>query len=106
MLRVVGAGLGRTGTLSLKVALERLLGGACYHMAELFSHPEHVPLWHAAARGSMPDWHALFRGYRAAVDWPVASFWFPSGPGIRSRSWKPNVRERNSRAAATSSYRR
>lgn len=75
MLRIVGAGLGRTGTLSLKVALERLLGGPCYHMAELFAHPGHVPLWHTAVRGSMPDWHELFRGYRAAVDWPVASFW-------------------------------
>jgi hypothetical protein len=28
-LRVVGAGLGRTGTHSLKVALERLLGAPC-----------------------------------------------------------------------------
>jgi len=75
VLRVVGAGLGRTGTLSLKLALERLLGGPCYHMAELFAHPEHVPLWHGAVRGRMPDWRELFRGYRAAVDWPVASFW-------------------------------
>jgi hypothetical protein len=74
-LRVVGAGLGRTGTLSLKVALERLLGAPCYHMAEVFSHPDHVVRWHAAARGRMPDWHALFEGYRAAVDWPAASFW-------------------------------
>ena len=74
-LRVVGAGLGRTGTLSLKVALEQLLGGPCYHMAEVFAHPEHVARWHAAARGEMPDWHGLFAGYRAAVDWPAASFW-------------------------------
>ena len=49
-LRVVGAGLGRTGTLSLKLALERLLGAPCYHMTEVFAHPEHVALWHAAAR--------------------------------------------------------
>ncbi len=74
-LRVVGAGLGRTGTMSLKLALERLLGGPCYHMAEVFTHPQHVPLWTAAARGEMPDWPALFDGYRAAVDWPVAAFW-------------------------------
>lgn len=74
-LRVVGAGVGRTGTLSLKVALERLLGAPCYHMAEVFAHPEHVPLWHAAARGEMPDWHALFAGYAAAVDWPACAFW-------------------------------
>ena len=74
-LRIVGAGLGRTGTMSLKLALERLLGAPCYHMLEVFEHPEHVPLWHAAARGEPVDWHALFAGYAAAVDWPVCSFW-------------------------------
>jgi hypothetical protein len=74
-LRVVGAGLGRTGTLSLKLALERLLGAPCYHMLEVFAHPEHVALWHAAARGEPVDWRALFAGYAAAVDWPVGSFW-------------------------------
>jgi Sulfotransferase domain len=74
-LRVVGAGLGRTGTLSLKLALERLLGAPCYHMMEVFANPEHVALWTAAARGEPVDWHALFRGYAAAVDWPVAAFW-------------------------------
>jgi hypothetical protein len=74
-LRVVGAGLGRTGTLSLKLALEKLLGGPCYHMTEVFAHPEHVPVWHAAARGEPVDWHALFAGYRAGVDWPQGSFW-------------------------------
>lgn len=75
MLRVIGAGVGRTGTLTLKLALERLLGGPCYHMLEVFSHPEHLVAWHTAARGGSPDWRALFRGYRAAVDWPAASFW-------------------------------
>jgi len=74
-MRIIGAGLGRTGTLSLKLALERLLGGPCYHMVEVFSHPEHVAAWHAAARGEMPDWRALLQGYRASVDWPAASFW-------------------------------
>lgn len=74
-LQVVGAGLGRTGTLSLKLALERLLGGPCYHMMEVFAHPEHVEAWHLAARGGAPDWRALFAGYRAAVDWPAAAFW-------------------------------
>jgi hypothetical protein len=74
-LRVVGAGLGRTGTMSLKLALERLLGAPCYHMLEVFEHPEHVPVWHAAARGEPVDWHSLFAGYAAAVDWPVGSFW-------------------------------
>jgi len=75
MLRVIGAGLGRTGTLSLKLALARLLGEPCYHMSEVFAHPEHVALWRDAARGRMPDWEALFQGYAAAVDWPSSAFW-------------------------------
>ncbi len=74
-LRVVGAGLGRTGTNSLKVALERLLGRPCYHMMEVFKHPEHIPIWHAAARGQLPDWQSLFADFGAAVDWPAAAFW-------------------------------
>jgi hypothetical protein len=74
-LRVVGAGLGRTGTHSLKLALEQLLGAPCYHMIEVFEHPEHIAWWQHAADGDMPDWDAVFEGYDAAVDWPVASFW-------------------------------
>jgi len=74
-LKVVGAGLGRTGTHSLKLALERLLGEPCYHMIEVFAHPDHVPTWQQATRGQMPDWDELFAGYGAAVDWPAAAFW-------------------------------
>lgn len=74
-LRVVGAGLGRTGTHSLKLALERLLGAPCYHMVEVFKHPEHAHDWHQAAIGQMPDWEALFSGYTSAVDWPASAFW-------------------------------
>lgn len=76
MLRVVGAGLGRTGTNSLKLALERLLGEPCYHMFEVLEHPDHVPVWHQAVRSEPVDWHALFRGYSAAVDWPASAFWY------------------------------
>ncbi|MBD0362524.1 MAG: sulfotransferase family protein [Coleofasciculus sp. C3-bin4] len=75
MLKVVGAGLGRTGTKTLKLALERLFGKPCYHMAEVFSHPEHIPLWRAAARGESVDWSVIFEGYIATVDWPSSSFW-------------------------------
>jgi hypothetical protein len=74
-VRVVGAGLGRTGTLSLKLALEKLLDGPCYHMMELFSRADDVPVWHAAARDESVDWHGLLADYRACVDWPGASFW-------------------------------
>ena len=74
-LRIVGAGLGRTGTHSLKVALEQLLGGPCYHMVEVFSHPEHVPLWRAGLEGEPVDWDSVFDGYVATVDWPSAGAW-------------------------------
>src|ERR1700681_1618818 len=74
-LQVVGAGLGRTGTHSLKVALEQLLGGPCYHMMEVFGRPDDIPVWHAAVNGDMPDWSEFLSEYRAAVDWPAAAFW-------------------------------
>lgn len=76
MLRVIGAGFGRTGTQSLQVALEQLLGGPCYHMKNVIArHPEHIETWRAAARGDAVDWERLFDGYVAAVDWPVARFY-------------------------------
>lgn len=75
VLKVVGAGVGRTGTYSLKLALEQLGFGPCYHMEEVLKDaPRQVPLWSAAAEGK-PDWEAIFRGYNAAVDWPTAGFW-------------------------------
>lgn len=73
-LSVIGAGLGRTGTLSLKLALERLGFGPCYHMKEVFEHLDHVPIWDRAANGETVDWNALFNGYRSGVDFPVAAF--------------------------------
>ena len=75
MMRVVGAGLGRTGTASLKQALERLLGAPCYHMQEVLEHLDHVPIWHAAIRGESVDWDKLLDGYAAIVDWPGAACW-------------------------------
>jgi hypothetical protein len=74
-MRVVGAGLGRTGTHSLKLALEQLLGEPCYHMAEVFGHLDHVPTWHAAYRGEHVDWDTVLGGYAAIVDWPGAGVW-------------------------------
>jgi hypothetical protein len=74
-LKVVGAGVGRTGTASLKLALERLLGGRCYHMQEIAAHPEALEYWAAAGRGEMPDWDTVFAGYVATVDWPSATYW-------------------------------
>lgn len=74
-LHIIGAGVGRTGTMSLKLALERLLGGPCYHMVAVFDRADHVEAWHRAAQGDLPDWAELMSGYRAAVDWPACSFW-------------------------------
>jgi hypothetical protein len=74
-LQVIGAGFGRTGTLSLKLALERLGLGKCYHMMELFEHPDHVALWRQAHRGEPVDWNALYAGYRSTVDWPSCNFY-------------------------------
>jgi len=74
-LRVVGAGLGRTGTHSLKNALELLLGAPCYHMIEAFGKPDHVVEWTHAARGEPTDWEVIFDGYAAAVDWPTAAYY-------------------------------
>jgi hypothetical protein len=74
-LAVIGAGLGRTGTLSLKLALETLGLGPCHHMEEVMKHPEQIPVWHAAGRGAPVDWAALLKDYRSTVDWPSAQFW-------------------------------
>ncbi len=74
-LEVVGAGFGRTGTLSLKLALERLGFAKCYHMMEVHQHPEHTKVWSKAFRKEPVDWDALFEGYRAAVDWPSCNWW-------------------------------
>jgi hypothetical protein len=76
MLRVVGAGVGRTGTHSLKNALEILLGGTCHHMIEVIMvRPEQIPTWISAIDGEQIDWNALMEPYTAQVDWPGASFW-------------------------------
>jgi hypothetical protein len=74
-LEIVGAGFGRTGTLSLKYALEKIGFGPCYHMAELQAHPEHVSMWAQAHRGEPVDWDVLFEDYRATVDWPSCNLW-------------------------------
>jgi len=74
-VKVVGAGFGRTDTMSLKVALETLGFGPCYHMMEVFEHPEHVGFWQAAWRGEPADWDGVLGGYKAAVDWPACAFY-------------------------------
>ena len=74
-MKVTGAGFGRTGTTSLKAALERLGFGPCYHMTEVFAHPEHAEAWAAAGRGEPADLEAVLEGYQATLDWPACSFY-------------------------------
>lgn len=74
-LSVIGAGLGRTGTLSLKLALEQLGVGRCYHMTEVFQIPAAPQQWLDAAEGRPVDWETVFEGYSATVDWPSATFY-------------------------------
>ncbi len=74
-LRIVGAGFGRTGTLSFKAALERLGFGPCYHMLEVPKNEGHAALWHRAVNDAGFDWPSLLSGYRSAVDWPACYFW-------------------------------
>ncbi len=74
-LQVIGAGFGRTGTLSTKMALETLGIGPCYHMKELYGHPEHLPLWQRASRGEAADWETVFGEFKATVDWPATAMW-------------------------------
>jgi hypothetical protein len=73
-LEVIGAGFGRTGTLSLKLALEQLGFGPCHHMLEVLKNPESIAWWVDAADGA-PNWEKIFAGYRACVDWPAATFY-------------------------------
>jgi hypothetical protein len=75
VVKVIGAGFGRTGTASLKAALETLGFGPCYHMMEVFRHPEHADFWEAAWRGEPVDWNSVLGDYEATVDWPACTFY-------------------------------
>lgn len=102
-LAVLGLGFGRTGTLSLKLALEALGIAPCYHMVEVTRNPEHARLFADAQRGELAPLHALLSRYAAAVDWPVTAFWrelLAANPGVRvvltvrdSAAWYASFRE-------------
>ena len=74
-MKVFGAGFGRTGTMSLKIALEKLGTGPCYHMREVITHPSHIKLWYDISLGEDPNWNRLFSGFNSAVDFPVCLFY-------------------------------
>ncbi len=89
-LRLIGAGLPRTGTSSLRDALRHLLDAPVYHMSEAFAHPEHAPTWVAAIRGDLPVWDELLVGYAAGIDTPFSTCWrdlaaaYPDAPVLLS----------------------
>jgi hypothetical protein len=89
-LEVIGSGFGRTGTLTLKEALEVLGFGPCHHMEEVFANPPQVAFWQGVARGEAVQPEVLFAGYRSQVDWPGAHVWresaaaFPAAKVIHS----------------------
>jgi hypothetical protein len=74
VVKVIGAGLPRTATLTQKISLEMLGTGPCYHMVNILSEPAIIQQWSDALEGS-PDWDKIFAGFQASVDWPGAFFW-------------------------------
>jgi len=80
-LEVIGAGFGRTGTMSLKVALQELGFSKCHHMKEVPTNRGQIEAWHALScgyaesRGEKADWERIFEGYRASCDWPSSAYW-------------------------------
>ncbi len=102
-MKIIGAGFGRTGTLSLKTALEDLGFQRCYHMKEVFVRPTHLKVWDAAGQGRPVDWRMLFQDYQATVDWPACAFYkqlmevYPDAKVLLSvrdpEQWYDSVRE-------------
>ncbi len=74
-IKLIGAGFGRTGTTSIKAALEELGIGQCYHMIEVLKHPSHVQFWNEAIDGKPRDWRKFLANYGAIVDWPGCTFY-------------------------------
>ena len=74
-LKVIGTGFGRTGTDSMRTALNILGFGPTHHMFELSENPVLYQRWIDLAHGSQADWDRLFEGYSSCVDWPSAYYW-------------------------------
>lgn len=73
-MQIIGCGVGRTGTYSLRLAINQLGFGPCYHMEDVIHNmPVRVPQWSAALAGAA-DWQSIYDGYNSAVDWPTAGF--------------------------------
>nr|WP_238341675.1 sulfotransferase family protein [Actinopolymorpha rutila] len=96
-MQLIGAGLPRTGTASLREALRYLLGAPVYHMSEAFAHPEHARTWVDAIEGDPPEWGDFLAGYAAGVDAPFSNCWrdlaaaYPDAPVLLSHRCDPKV---------------
>ena len=100
--KIIGMGVGRTGTYSLKKALTQLGLGPCHHMEEVMHHmPVQLPLWQAAMQGK-PDWAAISRGTRARSTWPTAGFFRELGKAYPEAKFILSVRSPESWAASFS----
>lgn len=104
-LEVIGAGLGRTGTLSLRAALETLGYGPCHHMkVVLVEDPGTGPLWEQVAEGDLDVLKEIYKGFKATVDYPGCIFyeqfmeWNPQAKVILSVRDNPEVWEQSCRA--------
>jgi len=73
-MKLIGAGLPRTGTLTQKVALEMLGFGPCYHMVNVLGDLGLVQPWAEALAGNA-DWPTIFDGFHSTVDWPAGFFY-------------------------------
>jgi len=100
-LKVIGAGLGRTGTMSLKLALEELGFGPCYHMMEVIANPQYAEYWARAAEGAPVDWDQVFQGYNSVVDWPACDYWRELSSRYREAKVILTVRDPESWFAST-----
>jgi hypothetical protein len=74
-LEIIGTGLARTGTMSLKVALEHLTGDKCFHMIELLKNPKRVEIIKKGYESNQFDWDKFFEGYSSAVDYPTCLYY-------------------------------
>jgi hypothetical protein len=101
-MRLIGAGLPRTGTLTQKVALEMLGFEPCYHWVNVLADLNQVDVWNRALDGE-PVWDEVFDGCHATVDWPGGYFWrelmdyYPDAKVLLSvrdpEKWEPSFRE-------------
>jgi Sulfotransferase domain len=101
-MKLIGAGMPRTGTLTQKVALEMLGLGPCYHMVDVLADLDQAKLWQRALDGEAP-WAQIFDGFNSTVDWPGGYFYrelmdvYPEAKVLLSvrepQAWERSMRE-------------